>query len=79
MTITKREKDIPLHRGFKETHKLFFSQIGDAYKKDKSNMKSLMQQIALQMTIVLISLTLIGCWNIFLNADLKINTTSGAL
>ena len=52
VTITKREKDIPLHRGFKETQKLFFSQIGDTYKKDKSNMKSLMQQIALQMTIV---------------------------
>ena len=51
VTITEREKNVPLHRGFKETQKLFFSNCGELYKKDKSNMKSLMQQIALQMTI----------------------------
>ena len=51
VTITKREKDVPLHKGFKETQKLFFSKCSESYKKDKSNMKSLMQHIALQMTI----------------------------
>ena len=46
VTTIKREKDVPIHRGFNETQKLFFAQIVDSYKNDRSNMKSLLQQIA---------------------------------
>ena len=47
VTTVKREKDVPMHRGFNETQKLFFAQIGDD-KNDRSNMKSSMQKIALK-------------------------------